>query len=375
MVKKPSFHRVGPKDANLRSRDLVGLYFRGTNLEGVDLSFSDCSKSDFHKVNFAGANLTRANFTDANLQTSDLNLANLKFTEFIGAILPSNVIVTARIGSRKTKTTAVYNAEKRTITIFCGCWKGSITEFDARVQKVHGDNKYAKEYLLAIKQIRETFVERFKERAYHFYGDCLRDGSRVPNRDEWLVHTAPIKLCSSGLHASFIPTDAMGYAPGPNMALVDVAGDMIQGEDKLVCTHRRIVKSMDVTNTVLTFVRTKIKELLPHWEECPDIVTEYFNSYDPELLPLVYDATGGNKEYPTHQGSIKDVVLSAVYTLARPTYREWANAHDTMWHIARAITVINMVPRMATYRDYKVQRLKLIAELNTILQEAIDNVN
>ena len=53
------------------------------------------------------------------------------------------------IGSRDGYTT-FYRAKDNTISVTCGCFCGSIDDFEARVREVHGDSKYGKEYQIAI---------------------------------------------------------------------------------------------------------------------------------------------------------------------------------------------------------------------------------
>jgi len=77
--------------------------------------------------------------------------------------------------------------------------------------------------------------------AWHFVGDSLRDGRPVPKDGEWLIHTGDLRMCKTGLHASEHPFDALRYAPGPTLCRVECAGEIVRGDDKLVCTKRRIV--------------------------------------------------------------------------------------------------------------------------------------
>ena len=84
-------------------------------------------------------------------------------------------------------------------------------------------------------------------RAHHFVGDKLRDGRPVPTDGEWLVHDGPVKMCESGLHASRHPFDALMYAPGPVLGLVDCDEIDAEENDKLVCRRRRIVARFDAT--------------------------------------------------------------------------------------------------------------------------------
>ena len=53
------------------------------------------------------------------------------------------------IGSRNEYTT-FFRAKDNAIGVVCGCYQGSIDNFEARVREVHGDSKYGKEYQIAI---------------------------------------------------------------------------------------------------------------------------------------------------------------------------------------------------------------------------------
>lgn len=55
----------------------------------------------------------------------------------------------ARIGSRNGFTT-FFRTKDRKIFVACGCFRGDIDEFEAKVKKTHGDNEHAKAYMLAI---------------------------------------------------------------------------------------------------------------------------------------------------------------------------------------------------------------------------------
>lgn len=55
----------------------------------------------------------------------------------------------AKIGSRNDVTTFFKNKDNG-ISVKCGCFKGSIEEFEKAVCKKHVGTKYEKEYLLAI---------------------------------------------------------------------------------------------------------------------------------------------------------------------------------------------------------------------------------
>jgi hypothetical protein len=88
--------------------------------------------------------------------------------------------------------------------------------------------------------------------AWHFtIKGFLRDGSPLPPTGEWLEHKGEIKLCIEGFHASVELIDALGYAPGLQLHLVELGGRIIRGKDKAVAEKRRILRSWDVDPRLL----------------------------------------------------------------------------------------------------------------------------
>ena len=83
-------------------------------------------------------------------------------------------------------------------------------------------------------------------RAWHFTdGMKLRDGTPLEAGRLYTV-TPPLVMCEKGLHASVRAIDALHYAPGSVVSLVECGGVVEQGDDKLVCSERRVVACADV---------------------------------------------------------------------------------------------------------------------------------
>ena len=111
----------GGKRADLRSANLRSADLRSANLSGANLS---------------GADLSGANLSGANLRSADLNKRYIQLT---------------RIGSRKGTTTYCYDDD----VVWCGCFTGTLAEFEQAVQKTHAENpQFLKEYTGAIQYIR-----------------------------------------------------------------------------------------------------------------------------------------------------------------------------------------------------------------------------
>ena len=84
--------------------------------------------------------------------------------------------------------------------------------------------------------------------AFHFIkGDKLRDGSTAPPNGEWLEYKGPIVICKSGLHASYRVADALIYAPGNTLCLVELDGIADTQSDKVVASKRKIIARFDAT--------------------------------------------------------------------------------------------------------------------------------
>jgi hypothetical protein len=97
--------------------------------------------------------------------------------------------------------------------------------------------------------------------AWHFTTDDCRlrygDG-RVARVGETLTTDAEPVLCQCGLHASRRVVDALKYAPGLTLHRVMVGGRVVEGDDKLVGTSRRVEWSLagiEVVTLVVEFAR------------------------------------------------------------------------------------------------------------------------
>ena len=132
------------------------------NLSRADLSEANLSRADLSRANLSGADLSRANLSEANLSRADLSRANLRRANLSGADLSranlseanldKRYIVISCIGSRKDSTTYCFDDDK----IWCGCFSGTLEEFEAQINKTHKHNsKYLLEYLKTVEYIKK----------------------------------------------------------------------------------------------------------------------------------------------------------------------------------------------------------------------------
>jgi NDP-sugar pyrophosphorylase family protein len=57
----------------------------------------------------------------------------------------------------ESRNTTMFRTENRDIYVCCGCFRGSLKEFEEKVKETHGNTKYAKEYLVCIEAAKIHF--------------------------------------------------------------------------------------------------------------------------------------------------------------------------------------------------------------------------
>jgi len=131
-----------------------------------------------------------------------------------------------------------------------------------------------------------------KNLAWHFVGRTLRDGRPIPVDGVWLEHKGPLVMCSSGLHFSRHPFDALTYAPGSTLCLVEIGGEIIEpkGDNKGICSRRKIVKRGDMTELLRYFSRQQALSVVHLWN-APDVVLDYLMTGDESARDAARDAT------------------------------------------------------------------------------------
>lgn len=119
-------------------------------------------------------------------------------------------------------------------------------------------------------------------RAFWFSdGDSLRYGdTRTPSVGVTHRHDGPLMLCRAGLHASIDVLDAMTFAPGTTLWVVECGGEVILADDKLVCTERTYLSRHEVD--LRAFARWCALQVVHLWD-CPALVRQYLETGDETL--------------------------------------------------------------------------------------------
>jgi hypothetical protein len=159
-------------------------------------------------------------------------------------------------------------------------------------------------------------------RAYHFTSDKLRDGRPIPAVGEWLEHEGNIVACFKGLHASEHPFDALKYAPGCILHLVELEGDLeSHGEpiDKWFGRRRKIIATINAEELLLEYARWCALEVIHLWD-APQVVREYLETGEKSLRKEACWAAA--------KAAVRSAAWSAVKAAVSPALRAayWAAA-------------------------------------------------
>ena len=154
---------------------------------------------------------------------------------------------------------------------------------------------------------------------WHFIaGNKLRDGSTAPADGEWLNFSGPLFMCESGLHFSRKPHQALKYAPGETLCLVEVGGQVIDGDDKGVCSRRKIIARMNATEMLRYFARMQAVSVLHLWEtEPPEVVCDYLMTGDKSLRVAAWAVA---------RDAARNAARAAAWAAARDAARDAANS-------------------------------------------------
>ena len=129
---------AGGARADLRGADLRGANLGGANLGGANLRGADLDDADLREANLGGTDLEWANLRGANLRGANLRRALLSSTD---------IYAIQNIGTRHDTT--FYHVS--TDLILCGCFSGTLEEFEAKVKATHSAGSLAlAQYIAAI---------------------------------------------------------------------------------------------------------------------------------------------------------------------------------------------------------------------------------
>ena len=175
--------------ANLYGANLGDAALSYANFRYADLGGADLGDADFHYADFRYANLYRANLGGANLSGADLRYANLRYANLEGAVLdeaklcganlenanfrgaslvvkslwtPRPILKLGQCGRAGRDTIVFFFEDKSEPLIRCGCFFGTIAEFEAKIHETHAGTFHEKEYMAIVDHIKTIRALQFE---------------------------------------------------------------------------------------------------------------------------------------------------------------------------------------------------------------------
>jgi hypothetical protein len=180
------------------------------------------------------------------------------------------------------------------------------------------------------------------------YGD-----NRVVRLGRTHKHKGPLELCKSGLHASIRPLDALNYAPGHHLWIVELSGEILTVNDKLCASERTYLQYVNCEQLLREFAR---KQALINIEK----IRPYTDQFD---LILRYLQTGDESIRSATETAAEAAAWSAAAEAAA-----WSAAEAAAWSASEAAS--EAVAQAATRAATRAAALSAANEMLTQMIEA-----
>lgn len=149
----------------------------------------------------------------------------------------------------------------------------------------------------------------------------------------------PIKLCKNGLHASLSPLDALTYARGSTLWLVELSGDIEKGRDKVCAEKRTYLHKIEAKELLEKFARKCALAVIHLWDP-PKVVVDFLKTGDEKLRLAAWNAAR-SAAWNAARNAAMDASRSAAkvtaWDAAEAAARDAAEAADgyAAWYAAR----------------------------------------
>ena len=156
-------------------------------------------------------------------------------------------------------------------------------------------------------------------RYYHFVANTLRDKSPIPANGVWISAKGDLELCANGMHASAHVSDALQFAPGPTLCLVELRGEILTADDKVCARSRRIIARFDATELLRADARASAQSVLKYWQgPVPQVVLDWLTTGDEQYRSAAHSAAESAARSATW---IEPAARSAAWSAARSATR------------------------------------------------------
>ena len=147
--------------------------------------------------------------------------------------------------------------------------------------------------------------------------------------EETLVYPGKPKLCKAGFHASERIIDALRYAPGPVLCVVDLGGELIHGDDKAVAQERTVSWMQDISPTLHEFACQVAEEALKEHGVTDE---RSWKAIEVKRLWLKGEATDKElNDARVAAGSAADAAAAAWFAAWSAADAAWSAARSAAW--------------------------------------------
>lgn len=159
-----------------------------------------------------------------------------------------------------------------------------------------------------------------------------------------------IKLCKNGLHASQRLLDALYYAPGNTLYLVELEGDMDIDAGIVAARSRTYLAEYNAADVLMSFARKQALiniELIKPYTEQYDLIVDYLETGNEAIRQAARDAAYATRAtaawvayYAARDASdVRDAAYAAYYA-ARAAARDgaWDGANEMLTTMIREAT-------------------------------------
>ena len=151
--------------ANLRCVNLEGANLYGANLYGASLKGANLDGASLKGANLDGANLEGANLYGASLKGANLEGANLEGAKYQDRLLWQQrpILQLGPCGRCRRTTVVFFFADGSEPLILCGCFRGTIAQFEAKIHETHRGTFHEAEYMILAEHIKALYALQKKE--------------------------------------------------------------------------------------------------------------------------------------------------------------------------------------------------------------------
>jgi hypothetical protein len=176
-------------------------------------------------------------------------------------------------------------------------------------------------------------------KAYWFSNNEKRLGygdNRVVRLGRTHKHKGPLELGESGLHASLKPLDALRYALGHHLWVVELSGEILTGSDKLCASERTYLHHLNCEQLLREFARKQtlinIEKNRPYTNQS-DQILRYLQTGDESIQSAAWLAAQSAAQSAAWLAAWL-ATQSAAQSAARPA--AWSAAESVAWLAARS---------------------------------------